>query len=202
MNTTTDTRTAENLRIAQMWPDQSRAAILAALSAWIEQRPGLEPGNYGSWSDYRAEGRRITRQRDDARTLLVAVQWRRSIDASTLLEAFRAFSGRLSVTLAHDVPGTVTAALDYCTGQYWPTEYRAAACAVLAAALWAYYRSACPSADALEPAGLSPGSWIRCALADEFGAPLASRWMDYDHRSANDMRRFRAYRARPANGTA
>lgn len=31
--------------------------------------------------------------------------------------------------------------LDYCTGQYWPTEYRAAACAVLASVLWGWFRS-------------------------------------------------------------
>lgn len=36
-----------------------------------------------------------------------------------------------------------TATLDYCTGQYWPTEYRKAACAVLASAVWSWMRDEC-----------------------------------------------------------
>ena len=187
MNTQTET---DNRRIAQMWPDQSRAAILAALSAWIEQRPGLEPGNYGDAASYRSEMRRITKQRADALALLAAIRWRASIDAPALLEAFGAGSGRISVTLAHDAPGTVTASLDYCTGQYWPTEYRAAACAVLASALWGYWRDNC--SDEFQAAAISNGSLIRCKAARELGTPLARRWFDYDQRAAADMRRFRA----------
>lgn len=189
MNTQTET---DNRRIAAEHADQSRAAILAALSAWIEQRPGLDPCNYGDTASYRSEMRRITKQRADALALLAAIRWRASIDAPALLEAFGAGSGRLSVTLAHDAPGTVTASLDYCTGQYWPTEYRAAACAVLASALWSYYQSDCPPDDMLASAGLSAGSWIRCKAARELGTPLARRWFDYDQRAAADMRRFRA----------
>jgi hypothetical protein len=198
MNTTTEKRTADNIRIAIAHPEQARAAILAALSAWVNQRPGLEYGNYGDAASYRHEMRRITNQRADAFELLAAIGWRESIDARQLLQAFRAFSGRLSVTLAHDAPGTVTASLDYCTGQYWPTEYRAAACAVLASALWDYYRTDCPPDDMLASAGLSAGSWIRCTIAREFGTPLARRWFDYDHRAAADMRRFRARQAKVA----
>ena len=47
-------------------------------------------------------------------------------------DAFRAFSGRLSWD---------GASLSYCTGQYYPTEYRLAAAAVLRAALWDYWRA-------------------------------------------------------------
>jgi hypothetical protein len=35
--------------------------------------------------------------------------------------------------------------LDYCTGQYFPTEYRRAACAVLASALWSAKRDNMPA---------------------------------------------------------
>ena len=182
-----DTETA-NLAIALAHPEQARAAILAALSAWVNQRPGLEYENYGDAANYRQEMRRITNQRADAFELLAAVGWRSSIDAPALLEAFGAFSRRLSVTLKAD-GDHVSAALDYCTGQYWPTEYRAAACAVLSSALWAYWRDQCP-ADAQPHAG----SWIRCTAARELGAPLARRWFDYDARAAADMRAFRKAR--------
>ena len=141
-----------------------RAAILMALDAWIRQRPGLDLRNY--CSDYRdedgrrayhAEVRAVGRDLRDARELLRAVGLRPSIGAPELRAAFRAYSGRLSWRVpgecrvcgktahtehdAHGFTATTTAHLDYCTGQYWPTEYRAAACAVLASALWAYWRA-------------------------------------------------------------
>lgn len=106
-------------------PDE-RAAILAALDRWIRQRPGLEYGNYGDPVIYRSECRAIARDKRDAQTLLAAVE-RSLIDAGTLKAAFRAFSGRLTWDGSR---------LSYVTGQYWPTEYRKAAAAVLAAALW------------------------------------------------------------------
>ena len=113
-----------------------KQAIISALAAWIKQRPGLEYGNYGDPVSYRAELRGINRDLQDARTLLRAVELL-SIDGEALARAFqRAFSGRLSWDGAR---------LDYCTGQYWPTEYRRAACAVLASALWDYYRDNMPA---------------------------------------------------------
>ena len=108
-----------------------RAAILSALRAWIEQRPGLDPRNY-DYSGYRSDSRLITQQKADALELLLAVERRDSLDLETLRGAFRAFSGRLTWDGSK---------LDYCTGQYWPTEYRAAACAVLRSALWDYWRA-------------------------------------------------------------
>lgn len=120
-----------------MTTTNEREAILQALGVWIAQRPGLEYGNYGDPASYRSEMRRITRQMHDARELLAAVSMRQSITADHLRAAFRAYSGRLTWTPNEAGGGT----LDYCTGQYWPTEYRAAACAVLASALWDWYRA-------------------------------------------------------------
>lgn len=111
-------------------PDE-RAAILEALRAWIMQRPGLDPRNYDR-AGYRSDSRAITQQKADALELLRAVETRKALTVETLREAFRAFSGRLSWDGKR---------LDYCTGQYWPTEYRAAACAVLRSALWDYWRA-------------------------------------------------------------
>jgi hypothetical protein len=81
----------------------------------------------------------------DARTLLRSVELS-SITAPELLEAFSAFCGRLQITAA-DKPGEYR--LDYCTGQYWPTEYRKAAAAVLAQALWNYHRDDTSTGDEL-----------------------------------------------------
>ena len=65
-----------------------RAAILAALDAWIRQRPGLDYGNYASgWNDvdgrraYFRELRSIARDLREARALLATVGWRESITA-------------------------------------------------------------------------------------------------------------------------
>jgi hypothetical protein len=142
MNTTTD--------------DQSeRRAMLAALDTWIRQRPGLEWGNYGGdGSAYRAELRDIARDRRDALALLRAVETCGRIDAAMLREAFRAFSGRLSLVdkSAHYNDGSTyyKFGLSYVTGQYWPTEYRKAAAAVLAAAWWDGLRETMPPESAYQ----------------------------------------------------
>ena len=147
-----------------------RETILTALRNWIKQRPGLEFGNYGDVAAYRSEMRSITKDRHHAEYLLAAVE-RSSITAEGLMAAFRAYSGRLSITPNDD--GSVR--LDYCTGQYWPTEYRRAACAVLAASLWDYYRD--DFASAAKP-GESPGSAIRRQFKREFGRNIAARWFN------------------------
>jgi hypothetical protein len=114
--------------------------ILTALRSFINQRPGLEFANYGEISAYRSELRQITKDRRDALELLNAVALREPITAADLLAAFpRAYSGRLSITEAADG----RAVLDYCTGQYWPTEYRKAVCAVLSQCLWGWVREGC-----------------------------------------------------------
>ena len=118
-----------------------RDQILEALAAFIRQRPGLEYGNYGDPTSYRSEMRSITQDRHHAETLLAAVRWRESIGVSELKEAFRANSGRLSIEDRPD--GSIR--LDYCAGQDFPTEYRKAVCAVLSAALWAYFRENMPN---------------------------------------------------------
>lgn len=181
-----------------------REAILAAIAAWIAQRPGLEPRNYISHGAddagrraYRAEVRSIGQDLRDARELLRAVTWRESIATEALKQAFNAYSGRLSVTTwpaqygADACPGRPcsadcdhrgapwTAALDYCTGQYWPTEYRRAACAVLASALWDAYRAGMPETPTIDgESNLSPGDRIRRHFRREFGRSMQQRWFN------------------------
>lgn len=128
--------------------------IIDALRAFIAARPGLEFANYGDASSYRAEMRGITRDLGDARTLLRAVEWR-GVTAEALLEAAR--GSRLTIN--------ADATLDYCTGQYYPTEYRRAVSAICARALWNHWRS---------PA--STGDTLRNTARREFGRGLAGRY--------------------------
>lgn len=145
----------------------TKQQILEALQKWVAQRPGLEFGNYGDMSSYRSELRSIAKDKHDAERLLTAVAWRDSITAAELTAAFSAYSGRLSIA---ETPEGVK--LSYVTGQYWPTEYRKAACAVLARALWDYRRATVPqSVD-------KAGDWIRDSFRREFGHSMQQRWFD------------------------
>jgi hypothetical protein len=142
-----------------------RDAIIAALWKFIAQRPGLEYANYGDVSSYRSEMRGITKDRHHAEELLRAVE-RRSIDAPALKLALTgSFSGRLSWDGER---------LSYCAGQYFPTEYRRAVCAVLSSALWDYWR------DDNKPAS-EDESWgdnIRRVAKRELSLSVARRWFN------------------------
>jgi hypothetical protein len=147
-----------------------KQAILDALRTFARQRPGLEFGNYGDVNLYRSEMRSITRDLAHAQTLLKAVEWS-DIDAQALTDAAQsAFSGRLSIKLDGE-----RVRIDYCTGQYFPTEYRRAVCAVLASALWDHYRDSV-SNDTIN--GQSPGDRIRAHFRREFGRGIASRYFN------------------------
>ena len=162
----------------------SRETLVALLSAFARQRPGLDFANYGSVSSYRSELRQITKDLQHARTLIRAVELS-SITAESLLAAFSAYSGRLSYDAA-------TNSLNYCAGQYFPTEYRKAVCAVCASALWAHVRAYSMPAPTVkqhgkagEPMrtehvydGLSAGDWLRRKFRREFGRGIASRWFN------------------------
>jgi len=145
-----------------------KQAIIGALYTFIGQRPGLEYGNYGEPVSYRAEARAIGKDLQQARELLRYVELRDSITAEDIIEAsLRAYSGRLTITATDD--GAV--AVDYCTGQYWPTEYRKAACAVLSQAIWDYKRK-----NTLLPN--VTGDRLRATFRREFGRGMASRWFN------------------------
>jgi len=134
--------------------NMTKDQICAAIRAHINQRSGIDFRNYGDRSSFMSDYRRILRDGKDARELLNFVEGRDSITAQDLLDASqRAFSGRLTI-------GENGA--DYCTGQYFPTEYRSAACAVLASAIWRYWAD-----DANDARKLAKG---------HFGRGLASRW--------------------------
>lgn len=158
--------------------------ILDALEKFARQRPGVDFGNYGDVSAYRAELRGITRALHDARLLLGAVE-HSGITADDIIKASEgAFSGRLIIKIDGD---KVT--IGYCAGQYWCTEYRNAVCAVLASALWTHKRDHCMPEGVLmhnqetgetmrRYDGLRAGDWSRRKFAREFGRGVASRWFN------------------------
>lgn len=176
---------------AQLKPETTapdKAMICALLDAWIRQRPGLDFRNYGDATSYRAEVRSIGCDLQHARVMLRYVEARESITAGRLAAAFRdAYAGRLSLNPVPGKPGAWR--LDYCTGQYWPTEYRRAACAVLASAIWAWWRDECMPVPVLmhnsetgetvgRYGGLRAGDWLLRNAAREFGRGIARTWFN------------------------
>lgn len=159
-----------NKKPAKPAAELTRADLLALLSAFINQRPGLEFANYGDVSAYRSESRSITADGHDARALLAAVSWRDSITADDIRKALQG-SGRLTLS--------ESGRLEYCTGQYFPTEYRPAACRLMAGLLWDYWRESAPASEGkpTHPPGiLNVGDYIRRTARRELGQRIARHY--------------------------
>lgn len=156
---------------------------LSLLDAFVRQRPGIDPRNYGDSASYNAERSQVTRDLYHYRAIRTAVSWR----SFTLAQWQAAFSNRL--TLERHGDGW---RLDYCTGQYFATEFRKAACAVLASLLWADARENMP-APGTAPVGsgkaeedmywdgkraVHAGDWLRGKFRREFSRAVARRYFD------------------------
>ena len=139
----------------------TKQTIIDALNRWIAQRPGLEFGNYGNVSSYRAEMRSIGRDLQHARAMVNYVAWHDSITAEMIMSAADN-GGRLTLTVNGD-----KVRIDYVTGQYWPTEYRRAVCALMSSVIWAWLRENCE---------YKTGDDIRKAARRELGQSIANRW--------------------------
>lgn len=144
--------------------------ILNALETFIKQRPGIDPANYGcdyqqlrystreqqraAIASYRQEVRDIGKDRKRAMAVLTEVRAMHKHSPDLLIDAFRAFSGRLSWVVEPTqvrraradgnrggkdssnprypiVTEELRGRLKYTAGQYFPTEYRKAAASVL-----------------------------------------------------------------------
>jgi hypothetical protein len=138
--------------------------IIEALRCFTNQRSGIEFANYGNREAFMGDYRSILRAGREGRQLLREVELRDSITADKIIEATRAFSGRLQII----EPREGGAIVDYTTGQYFPTEYRNAACAVLALCLWDYAAPDYKTADAIR-------TWAR----KNFGRGIQSRWFNW-----------------------
>jgi hypothetical protein len=139
----------------------TREQVLSLLHAFVGQRSGIDYQNYGERSSFMGDYNTILKDGKTARIMLQKIEWS-SMTVETLLTGFSAFSGRLQIT---EKDGEFR--LDYCTGQYFPTEYRAAVCAVLASALWSHYRE-----------DSDTGESMRKKFRKMFGRGIASRWFN------------------------
>lgn len=160
--------------------------IIEALRVFMNQRSGIEYANYGDVTSYRAEQRSITKDLHQARRLLRDIELRDSITAEMIIEASKcAYSGRLSIVERDD--GAI--AVDYCAGQYFPTEYRRAVCAVCASVLWDWVRDyAMPEPVLMHNSETgetlyryqdkTAGDWLRAKFRKEYGRAIASRWFN------------------------
>lgn len=121
-----------------------------ALRRFISQRSGIDWRNYGgSREAFMQDYRRILRDGRDARVMLRAV-----IPDYALADALK--SGRLTWDGKR---------LEFTACQYFPTEYRAAACRALANALWRVWASGGTSCER-----------IRAQARYSLGRGIAKRW--------------------------
>jgi len=107
---------------------QANETTLSKLVRFVNQRPGLDFCNYGDIKMYRSESREITNDRNDFFELLAFANIVAENLEQKITNYLRNESGRLTI----DESGR----LQYCTGQYFPTEYRPAANRVLRSIIW------------------------------------------------------------------
>lgn len=121
------------MKIKLKYPTKPRVVDL--LREFINQDPDLEPANYAGEADYQSDLRKIEKDQACANILLELVARTDTIDVKALDNAMNStFSGRLQLVRSAGRRGRWE--LEYTTGQYYPTEYCAAACACLAQALY------------------------------------------------------------------
>jgi hypothetical protein len=95
---------------------------------FANQKPGLDFNDYGDRKIYFAEMREITKDLHDFRELLNLALIRLGSNLEEkLTEYLSKSSGRLTLE---------NGKLQYCTGQYFPTEYRPAVNQVLKSLIW------------------------------------------------------------------
>ena len=126
---------------------------IEALDALAYSRPMLDPANYGDAASYRADQRRNVRDAADYRLLRLYVD---PTDAE-LIEAAR------GSRIAFGQDGA-----DYCAGQYYPVEYRAACVRLLVRVWWARTAKA---------EGRTADS-LRAYARVLFGRAFARRWFN------------------------
>ena len=100
--------------------------FISLLSDFVAQRPGFDLCNYGSMRDYRSDYYKALKYKKAYEALLIQVERIFSFeDINTALgERLKNNPGRLTYNVDREQ-------LQYCTGQYFPVEYRCAAFYVL-----------------------------------------------------------------------
>jgi len=140
-----------------------KQAYINALAAFIAQRSGITRHDYASEEGLQGDYRPMIRHGNYARCMLRIVELTESITVNDLIEASnRAFSGRLQFIQRGNKIG-----VDYTTGQYFPTEYRRATCAVLSYVLIQDWRNK----------GI-PREGIQKHAREVFGRGIANEWFN------------------------
>lgn len=145
-------------------------SLLNQLTEFASQRPQIEWAAYGDQYYIGRDRAKVTRQLADYRALSTRVGqliYGGFISEEELRDASRmAYSGRLSFT---------DQGIEYCTGQNWSTEFRAAACAVLACVLRGYeMKRLSETVDDWK----KRGETMRKNFRRQFGRGIASRWFN------------------------
>lgn len=109
-----------------------KTTTIEKLVKFASQRPGVDSCNYSDYRSYRAECREITNDLHDFRDLLNLAFCRVEHLEEKATKYLKKSSGRLTMTENGEI--------EYITGQYFPTEFRPAACRVLASLIWDDYR--------------------------------------------------------------
>lgn len=133
-------------------------SYLDALDALVDSRPMLEPGNYATLADYRADQRGNMQARADYWRIRACI----APDNHTLFEIAR--GSRITFTGPDDA-----LVADYCAGQYYPIEYRRACVRLIASAWWQAQAGRLAEADA---------QYIRTVAKAVFGPGIARRWFN------------------------
>lgn len=146
--------------------DEARkSSIIAAVREFIESRPGFEWANYvGCPEAYRADYRRALRDLHDARELLRLAEV--FLPGDYIIKSMSQ-DKRLTIVENKVTDFASKFNCEYTTCQYYPVEYRAAACRALSAAIWDWLRDQC---------GHRTGDSIRDSAANFLGKRLAARW--------------------------
>lgn len=117
----------------QTAPAPAKVDFINLLCKFVNSRPCLDFNDYGDVKIYRAESREITKDRSDFYELLNLARWQ----VDNLNEKIEQY-----LTISSDRLTFENNKLKYITGQYYPTEYRPAACRVIKSIIWREFMNA------------------------------------------------------------
>jgi hypothetical protein len=174
-------------------------SAIAQLAAFAAQNSGIDPRNYYDpadrlagrrqvWLDgcaaYRAEARSISEDWRRFKSALVMAAAEGVTDSEVIAAAPGAFSGRLSwgPKQHHNTKnGEYSGEWSYCSGQYWPTEYRKASASVMEAAIRAVRQARPADRRAVSSIGelralneRNGGCWFEAGAKRFFGTRIES----------------------------
>lgn len=143
----------------------NQQTTLELLIKFVNQRPGLNFADYGDVTIYRRELNEIVKDRADFYELLSIAQAKISNFEDKLTTMLINSTNRLSLE---------NGKLSYCTGQYFPTEYRPAANRIIVQLIWNEYRERMSE----QIGGNSFGNDLRTAIRKNFGRRINKNYFN------------------------